>query len=44
MLYNQNLVRNARSYLAQGYKVDPDNKLVWIDDSHESSTLFQLEY
>ena len=44
MLSNQNLVRNAKSHLAQNYKVDPDNKFVWIDDSQESSTRFQLEY
>ena len=44
ILSNQNLVRNAKSHLAQNYKVDPDNKFVWIDDSQESSTRFQLEY
>ena len=44
MLSNQNLVRNANSFLAQGGKIDQEKKFVWIDNSHQASTQLQLTY
>ena len=44
MLSNQNLVRNANSYMAQGGKLDDEMKFEWIDDSQQASSLLQLTY
>ena len=44
MLSNQNLVRNANSFLAQGGKIDKEKKFEWIDDSQQASTQLQLTY
>ena len=44
MLSNQNLLRNANAYKAQGGEIDKEMKFQWIDDSHEASNLLQLTY
>ena len=45
MLSNQNLIRNVQSYLARGFKIDPEKEFVWIDESQKQSTAqLQLHY
>ena len=44
MLSNQNLLRNANAYKAQGGEIDKEMKFQWIDESHEASNLLQLTY
>ena len=44
MLSNQNIVRNANAYMAQGGQLDKEMKFEWVDDSQQASNLLQLTY
>ena len=44
LLSNQNLLRNANAYKAQGGEIDKEMKFEWIDESHEATNLLQLTY
>ena len=42
---NQNPIHNSHAYISAGGKTDPDNELLWIDDSFKTSAnQFQLTY
>ena len=44
MLSNQNLLRNANAFKAQGGEIDKEMKFQWIDESQEATELLQLSY
>ena len=44
MLSNQNLLRNANAFKAQGGEIDKEMKFQWIDESQEATQLLQLSY
>lgn len=44
MLSNQNLVRNANAYMAQGGELDKEMKFEWVDDSQQADNILQLTY